>query len=339
MNDAKDPHRWEEPTNRGVDHRWWTQQSIWLMTAVAAALSGTVVGVALLGEQSGPVHGTPPARYAAVLAPDRNGHVLLYGGRAMDDHRELSDTWTWDGIGWAQQTPATSPPGRSFAAAAYDPVRRETVIFGGGAGAELQRNDTWVWDGVQWTQRHPALSPQGSVRLMGYVPTVGRLMLLVAHDGKETWTWDGTNWTKVAASPYDVGPPTGLYQGVGVDGRGRFVVFGQTPHAPEGSRYQTWVYEAGGWRLLRPATTPGGGASRMAYDAARHQLVMLESDGTWTWDGRTWTRRRPSRQPPLPDDHDAGPPAMAFDAASGRVVFLGSGRTWTWDGADWTRSA
>jgi hypothetical protein len=292
------------------------------------------------------VYGTPPPRYAAALAADSSGHLLLFAGRGSDGDSVLTDTWAWDGSGWVRQRPDASPPGRGFAGAAYDPVRHETLLFGGGTvNADPERNDTWVWDGRGWTQRHPAVSPPASgSRLLAYVPAIGKLVLLSGG----TWTWDGTNWMRQStASGTGAGPQGGVQQAVGIDRLGRLVVFGGAyngpngdPSGPNGNRRDTWVYDQVGWHQLHPATTPSGGVAAMAYDAARAQLVMVEADGTWTWDGTDWTHRRPAHQPPALDltGPNAFAVAIAFDVASQRVMFLGSGQTWTWDGMDWTRS-
>ena len=41
---------------------------------------------------------------------------------------------------------------------AYDPIRAETVLFGGQDGTQ-DRADTWRWNGTTWTQAAPATSP------------------------------------------------------------------------------------------------------------------------------------------------------------------------------------
>ena len=59
----------------------------------------------------------------------------------------------------------------------------------------------------------------------------------------------------------------------------------------------------------------------MAYDALRQQVVLFGGfnwdtcgigDGTWTWDGTTWTKHSPASEPSQRDS-----PAMTFDAAKG----------------------
>ena len=63
-----------------------------------------------------------------------------------------SEVWLWRGKEWraAESMPTT----RRAARAAYDPVRRRVVFFGGDdAGGML--GDTWEWDGQRWLQVDP----------------------------------------------------------------------------------------------------------------------------------------------------------------------------------------
>jgi hypothetical protein len=97
------------------------------------------------------------------------------------------------------------------------------------------------------------------------------------------------------------------------------------------------------------ATAPSARAYLgMAYDAARHEVVLFGGfDGTnrlgdtWTWDGSTWTREHPPTSP--------SPRAyfgMVYDAAMSKVVLFGGccdqqsellNDTWTWNGTTWTQ--
>lgn len=113
------------------------------------------------------------------------------------------------------------------------------------------------------------------------------------------------------------------------------------------------------WRRLSAATSPSGrtGAS-MAYDAATHQLVLFGGYGrtprkpgstapavstygdlstTWTWNGRTWTKRSPAESPPARQDA-----SMAYDTATHQLVLFGGAgvtnflpTTWVWNGTTW----
>jgi hypothetical protein len=77
----------------------------------------------------------------------------------------------------------------------------------------------------------------------------------------------------------------------------------------------------------------------MAYDPATHNVVLFGGtgrkavlNGTWAWDGTTWTRQFPQAIPPARANA-----SMAYDPATGNVVLFGGfggngvlGDTWTW---------
>ncbi len=87
----------------------------------------------------------------------------------------------------------------------------------------------------------------------------------------------------------------------------------------------------------------------MAYDPATGNMILFGGtradaffDGTWVWDGTTWTKQAPVTHPPARDDA-----SMAYDKATGNMVLFGGsssagrplGDTWTWDGTTWTKQA
>jgi hypothetical protein len=91
---------------------------------------------------------------------------------------------------------------------------------------------------------------------------------------------------------------------------------------------------------------PGTGA--MAYDAARHQTVLLvpgRPSQTWVFDGgtRQWSQQAPATSPDLVTAGAAWDPAtnsivvFGTNADPGSCNLAASGETWTWDGATWTR--
>ena len=125
------------------------------------------------------------------------GNMVLFGGAGSGG--DLSDTWTWDGTTWTQQSPATRPAAREEATMAFDPATGNMVLFGGLGGGYL--SDTWTWDGTDWTQQSPATSPPARNRaMMAFDPATGNMVLFggVGSSGRlsDTWTWDGTNWTQ-----------------------------------------------------------------------------------------------------------------------------------------------
>lgn len=89
---------------------------------------------------------------------DANRHeIVLFGGGLGPEPKD--DTWTWDGSSWTEQLVNSKPPGRADASAAYDPVRKTVVMFGGKIDGAKTIDDLWEWDGTGWTDRTPMLSP------------------------------------------------------------------------------------------------------------------------------------------------------------------------------------
>ena len=89
----------------------------------------------------GPISGIG---FSVVDDPSSN-QVVLFGG--VDNY---ANTWLWSGR-WILAAPEISPPGRIDAAAAYDPLTRQVLLFGG-RRAPLTTgpllHDTWAWDGA-----------------------------------------------------------------------------------------------------------------------------------------------------------------------------------------------
>jgi hypothetical protein len=66
---------------------------------------------------------SPPARLYHSMAYDAaTGQLVLFGGWNVGLGGYLGDTWTWNGVTWTQQSPATSPPVRAGSPMAYDPA-------------------------------------------------------------------------------------------------------------------------------------------------------------------------------------------------------------------------
>jgi hypothetical protein len=65
--------------------------------------------------------------------------IVLFGGDSTD-----AATWEWDGVDWhSLSLPGPGP--RLNLMLAYDPLRRETVLFGGDLNLAGTVNDTWVY--------------------------------------------------------------------------------------------------------------------------------------------------------------------------------------------------
>ena len=87
------------------------------------------------------VSGLPPS----ALTPD--GLVVLSG--AAPNSPWPSEGWLWQNEAWRRLE--SMPTSRRASRAAYDPVRRRVVFFGGDDAAGML-GDTWEWDGRRWSQ-------------------------------------------------------------------------------------------------------------------------------------------------------------------------------------------
>jgi hypothetical protein len=230
----------------------------------------------------------------------------------------------------------------------YDPVRRETVLFGGTDGVTTF-GDTWIWDGNDWTERRPAHPPPAN-SIFGMAFDAGT-RTTVMNGGSAfvyytTWLWNGSDWTEV----YD---PSGVdwreLQGMSRD-RSHVVMFGGEMEVFESFEVTntTYAWNGASWFQQSVARSPSKReAMGMAYDVARNQVVLFGGTNyakplgdTWTWDGATWTPR-PLSTHPRPRERMG----FAYDSARQQIVMFGGTQnldqcffddTWTWDGVTWT---
>ena len=227
------------------------------------------------------------------------------------------------------------PLGRRSAAMAYDPVRQETLLFGGFNGAHL--NDTWAFRGTNWVRLLPATSPvdrhgmkmvwdaaRNEMVLFGGTRSSGRL--------NDTWTWNGTTWTQ--KNPASSPTARENYQMAYDAARQQVVLFGGAVGTDE-----TWLWDGTNWTLANPATKPQAtGSSAMAYDAARQQVVLFGNHGqTWLWNGVNWFRPNPL---PLFEPAARSWNDMAYDPVRQEVIMTAGqsqADTWVWNGSNWTQ--
>jgi hypothetical protein len=94
------------------------------------------------------------------------------------------------------------------------------------------------------------------------------------------------------------------------------------------------------WIHLTPnASPPATIGQPIAFDAATGQLVLVDGNDTWLWDGSTWTLATPATKPPARTD-----PVMAYDASTKQLILFGGVQgqtilndTWTWTGSNWVQ--
>jgi RHS repeat-associated protein len=278
-----------------------------------------LVGRDLPGEAPAGVAPSPLARQEPSLAfDDATGQLVMFGGGIPVEPFDTSDTWTWDGVAWREQFPATVPrPINGFGAPmAYDQAHRYVLL--------VSEGNTYTWDGSNWTKLSPAQSPPISDGAsMVYDPAAGvdvlfgGLCLSAGDPGCDastgistaTWTWDGSAWTMHAASGglagLVFGSPTAMAYDpangtVVLDSRSS--VLNTDPFPP--SNRGTYLWNGQGWTFTGTGVeaTVGSNAlpslGNLAYDPATGTVIdhLLEEDAsgfkhvTLSWDGSAWSQ-------------------------------------------------
>ncbi|MCX5744238.1 MAG: hypothetical protein NT062_17250, partial [Proteobacteria bacterium] len=234
-------------------------------------------------------------------------------------------------------------------AMASDPTRGQIVLFGGlDAISQNPLADTWLLAGTTWTS--PLQQRPGGLANFGFARITRRDRALI-FGGKsttgptdDTWETDGRAWRKLTPATR---PSARLALAMAYDeARDEVVMFGGAGTGGIAATNATWLWDGSTWRSTTPAGSPSARSfATMAYDAARHEIVMfggitLPSDPVapmWIWDGSTWT----SRVTPV-DLEGRIFPALAYDPVRERIVLFGGSSeadTWEWDGLSWERRA
>ena len=91
----------------------------------------------------------PPGWVSPTMAPDPAGGVLLHGGiSALFFPTYDQQTWTFGEYAWTNVTSTSGPeppPSVLYSLATFDPVRNETLLFGGGDSTEIPYG-TWAYN-------------------------------------------------------------------------------------------------------------------------------------------------------------------------------------------------
>jgi RHS repeat-associated protein len=240
---------------------------------------------------------SPAARTGAAISTDSSGtRVVLFGG-VDGSGTNLSDTWTFDGRFWTQQSPATSPPARHDAVLASE--GGSNVLLFGGRNSSGLLSDTWRWNGTTWTQLTPSTVPAVREKAAMVYDAAHSKIVLFGGNGAggflaDTWTWTGSNWT--ALSP-TTSPSARDGAAIAYDStHTQVTLFGGRDAT--GLNQDTWTWSGTNWVLASPTNTPPEKRelASMANDPALHGLVLSgglntgggTSSATWLWTGTTW---------------------------------------------------
>lgn len=252
---------------------------------------------------------TPAARTGAGMdfVPLSLGLVMFGGGAPFNSN----ETWIYDGVDWALQSPANSPTPRSGMELVYDSTRGVAVLYGGLAtniSIPPPVSETWEWDGSNWTQVFPTNNAGPRYRYAACFDAVrSRLVMhggattqLLGVPNGQTWEYDGTTWTQIATTGTP-GPRDRACMAFHA-GIGQSVLFGGYDGFSLSD--ETWLYDGTTWtQVAMTGPKPSArNAAKMVYDPVRDLVVLTGGQDTgpladtWTFDGTTWTQQPGSTQ-------------------------------------------
>jgi hypothetical protein len=159
-----------------------------------------------------PATSPEPHRLHAMAWDGVRGRVLLFGGVAVlgpFDTPVVNDTWSWDGTTWSKDITAGSPPPRTGAMMAWDPVGRRVILHGGLNATGQLFDDTWAWNGTSWTDISGQVRPPPrEFSSMSFDAGRGRVVLFGGYAEfvvvADTWELVGDRWQLVPI----VSPPS-----------------------------------------------------------------------------------------------------------------------------------
>jgi hypothetical protein len=191
-----------------------------------------------------------------------------------------TQTWTFDGVDWRLEHPATELPAMVAAvinepqsghvAAVLGP--RPAVVPvgflgtdclpGSSAGRALPTSSTWRWSGSTWSQVSAGTEPGGATLgntptsyAVGLDPVAGAAMVALESD-ESLWSWNGTRWTKAPDSSA-TGPPLMRTNSLlSIDAFGDVMLFGGVTQPSGPQNFDTWVWNGVRWRAIDTAATP-----------------------------------------------------------------------------------
>jgi N-acetylneuraminic acid mutarotase len=139
--------------------------------------------------------------------------TVLYGGlgrlTSNDRLTRFSDMWSFDGVGWTEIKPSTTPGPRYGASVAVDPKTNHAIVFGGirvdtdatNNQVQVYANDTWDWDGTNWTKVTTAVTPPPRENA-GFAldPLRNELVLFGGYSGfylSDLWSFSNGQWKQI----------------------------------------------------------------------------------------------------------------------------------------------
>jgi hypothetical protein len=311
-----------------------------LVVAAALVAAGTVVwltrgqpqptGVAPVTSTPSPTAPKPsgptptPVPSAPVLGPGfsvaEDGvarQLVTFGG--VDSY---DATWVWQGDRWFLARPTVSPPGRSGAAFAYDPLTGGVMLEGGRLASGQLVDDTWLWDGSTWREldRGTGRPPPAEDSVMAWDPSLHEMVLVIGRGGSggATWTWNGGRWMERVGG----GLPSGTFLvGLAVDPATQTLLGASCCSVGQGAT-STWAWDGTTWRAVGTRAGPAFTVALVLNPESSRPLLLgdpslVSGREMWSWSGQDWVLLTGARLPAFPG-------GAVTDTVDGHVVVVGS---------------
>jgi cysteine-rich repeat protein len=213
---------------------------------------------------------SPTIRYQPVLAYDSaRKRTVLFGGFDSNLGVELADTWEWDGSTWQQLAPATAPSAREQFSIAYDPIRHNTVLFGGFDDTSTIA-DTWLWDGTVWQQAAMATPSPSERRSPEFVWDARRRSIVMFSSSSpdaqsDVWEWNGAAWSEPDIDGTPPGPRGSAAMMIARDGSLVMFSGNESQTVPNNESWQlTWENNFPSETCVTPIDLDGDGLAGCA---------------------------------------------------------------------------
>jgi N-acetylneuraminic acid mutarotase len=290
---------------------------------------------------------SPPARVcAAMIADERDGTILLFGGRQASN--TYNDTWSYNVTmnTWVELFPS-GPSSRSDAAMTYDPTINKVFLYGGECNDEPM-DDYWDYEPAQisWALLGEMASPCPRTRPGTTFDNSRGLGVLFGGRSdffcfSDTWTFNMSvnQWER--KHPI-LSPCARFGTSLCYDRNNDLtILFGGSSGGS--SCLDTWTYnfKTNTWIEKYPAICPPTHGGSMAYDPNSQLVIYFGGDQydhnneTWTYDATAniWTNHSNAVAPP-----GRAESVMVYDESSQLIILFGGinescsfGDTWTFN--------